>query len=171
MKYTGKVYKIYEREFRGKMSYSIKLDDQPLYHRLNDKRFAGIAESGNVIEFEAEPNADGKSTAVKGEVRLAAASSSQPQAATSFAGGGTRDASIQYQSSRKDALEFLSIAITAGAIKLPAKEAAKLKAMEALVDYYTAGFYEDIGTLGAVSRSNGSGEGEEDVAGVEEDEE
>jgi hypothetical protein len=47
----------------------------------------------------------------------------------------------------------VQIALGAGAITLPAKASAKLKAAEALVDYYTTLYFEDIGTAGAVTRA------------------
>jgi len=152
---TGQVFKVYEKDFRGKMLFSVKLENDPIYYRMNENRHSGIAESGNWIEFTAEPNADGKSATVKGPIKLAPKAT--PAAAVAGPSGGAytgaREASIHYQSARKDALTFVGMAITSGAIKLPAAAAKKLKALEALVDAYTAGFLEDISTGGAVARA------------------
>jgi hypothetical protein len=160
---TGQVFKIYEKEFRGKKLYSIKLEDDPVYYRMNETRNAGIAESGNFIEFEAEPNPDGKSAQVKGPVKAASRPAAQAAVATAVGGGFSagREASIHYQSARKDALVFVSLLATTGAVKLPAKQALKLKALEALVDAYTAQYLEDIATGGAVARATAAAYSEE----------
>jgi len=154
---TGQVFKVYDKNFRGKMLYSVKLEDNPIYYRMNESRWAGIAEAGNWIEFDAEPNPDGKSASVRGQIKVMEPPASAPAASggtySAGGGGGAREASIHYQSARKDALQFVSIVLAQGAVKLPTKQALKLKALEALVDTYTALFVEDIGTGGAVTRA------------------
>ena len=162
-KFQGQVFKVYEKTFSGKPSYSIKLEDNPIYFRTNAKRFAGIAEPGNMIEFEAEMNADGKSANVQGDITKMAKAAAAAASAASPA--GARDTSIQYQSARKDALQLVQILLTAGAVKLPAKQAAQVSVIESITDKYTALFFEDIATLGAVTRANGDdGEGKEAAA-------
>lgn len=167
----GQVFKVYPKTFPGKAeSYSVKLEDNPIYYRMGTRRFAGIAESGNVIEFSATPNTDGKSANVDGDVKLSAPAA-VAATGTPALSGSARDNSIQYQSSRKDALEFVGLIVKTDAVKLPAKQAAKLVALTALVDQYTASFFEDINTLGAVTReleggaapASGEGESEEGV--------
>ena len=168
-KISGQVFKVYPKTFPGKAeSYSVKLEDNPIYYRMGTRRFAGIAEPGNRIEFMATANADGKSANVDGDVKLQAASAAAAPGTPSLS-GSARDNSIQYQSSRKDALEFVGLIVAADAVKLPAKQAAKLGALETLADHYTAKFFEDISTLGAVTREleggsapESGGEGEED---------
>jgi hypothetical protein len=93
----------------------------------------------------------GKPSIIPAPVQAAAA----PATGAVYQGGGgsARETSIHYQSARKDALQFLGIAVPAGAIVLPAKAAAKLKALDALVDFYTALYFEDIATGGAVTRA------------------
>jgi hypothetical protein len=156
------VFRIYDKEFRGRKLFSIKLEDDPIYYRMNEARNAGVAEAGNWVEFEADPNPDGKSATVKGAVRAV----QKPLPAAAQTGGGAvasvgREASIHYQSARKDALTFVSLAVTQGAVKLPAKQALKLKALEALVDSYTASYLEDIATGGAVARATAAAYTEE----------
>jgi hypothetical protein len=153
---TGQVYRLFDKEFRGKTLWSFRLEGDPVYYRLNENRNAGIVEPTNYIEFDFEPNSDGKSATVKGTPRKV-----QPAAAPQQALGSSgtvsyaeRDASIRYQSARKDAIEFVAQAIAAGAVVLPAKASAKLEALEALVDSYTASFFEDISTGGAITRTN-----------------
>lgn len=166
MKYEGVVFKVYDKEFSGKMTYSIKLDGQPLYHRAGMQRFAGIAEAGNRVSFDAEPNPDGKSTKITSPVTLVAAQAVASSGTPSGGGDGPRQNSIIYQSSRKDALEFLNVLFNAGALKLPAAVAAKAGALEALLDRYTALFFDDVNTLGAVVRE-AEGGGTSPAAAVE----
>ena len=156
-KVTGQVFKAYDKAWGNKVLYSLKLEDDPIFYRMNENRGAGIVEPGNWIEFEADPNSDGKSATVKGPPKLlpkpAAAAAPSGGAVNSGGGASVRETSIHYQSARKDALQFVQIATASGAITLPAKAAGKLKALEALVDYYTALYFEDIGTGGAVTRA------------------
>jgi len=160
-KVTGQVFKVYEKQWAGKILFTAKLEGDPIYYRMNENRGAGIVESGNYVEFDAEPNADGKSATVKSKPTLLPRPAAAPPlaAATGAAnvyaggGGGARETSIHYQSARKDALQFVALAVSNGAIALPAKVAAKLKALDALVDFYTALYFEDIGTGGAVTRA------------------
>jgi hypothetical protein len=148
---TGQVFKVYEKQFSGKpMTYSVKLEDNPIYYRLGTNRQAGVIEPGRIIQFSATPNADGKSATVQGAVTNAAAPPAAASGTPAF--GGDRQNSIVYQSSLKSAIEFISTAVKAGAIKLPAKDADKLGVLEAALDRYTAQFFNDVNTLGAVTR-------------------
>lgn len=152
-KVTGQVFKVYDKDFRGKKLYSVKLEDDPIYYRMNENRHAGVVESGAFIEFDAEPNSDGKSATVKSAPKVVAPPQSTAAAPASGGLSVGREASIHYQSARKDALTIVGLAISSGAVKLPAAAAKKLKALEALVDSYTASYYEDIATGGAISRA------------------
>lgn len=53
----------------------------------------------------------------------------------------SRDVSIQYQSSRKDAIQTLGVLLESEAIKLPAKQADKYDAAMALIEEITAQYY------------------------------
>jgi len=156
-KVQGQVFRIYEKEFRGKKSISVKLEDNPIFYRFGDRRHAGILEPGNVVEFEAgDTNEDGKSAHANGTPVQVKGQKSGGASAPSGGGGGggAREVSIHYQSARKDALEFLQLAHVVGALKLPATEAKRLGVLEAALDKYTAIFFEDTGILGAVTRAN-----------------
>lgn len=176
-KVTGKVFRVFEKEWpskfpgkKGNKTYSIKLEDDPIYYRTPKEkyeglRFAGIAEPGNMVTFDAEPINE-TSAQINGAVTLVEQPKSQATApvanGSTASGSGSyadRDVSIRYQSSRKDALEFVSLIVKAEAVKLPAKQADKLEALEALVDHYTAIYLADIGTQGAVARASGAEEG------------
>mgnify|MGYP001354182343 CR=1 FL=1 len=152
----GIVFKVYDKTFSGRLTYSIKLDGQPLYYRCGGNRYAGIAEPGNRIAFDAEPNPDGSSGKVTSTPVLMAQQAAPAVASAPSMGGGynssERNNSIAYQSARKDALTFLNLVNASGALKLPAAQAAKLSALELALDRYTALFFDDIGTLGAVVR-------------------
>jgi hypothetical protein len=193
-KVTGQVFKVFEREWPSKRpggkpnkTFSIKLEGDPLYYRCprgkgqgsDGERFAGIAEAGNTVTFEAEPVNDtsaqivGSVTKVEAQqATVASIGTGVANSAPAPAGQGTsREASIHYQSSRRDALAFVETAVRHGMVKMPAKEAARLEALEALVDHYTAAFFADVATFGAVARANGTGEPAEESSKTTSDEE
>jgi hypothetical protein len=161
---TGQVWKVFEKQFPGKGGkpgntwYSIKLDGDETFYRCKGNNPGDIA--GKVVSFEV----DGDNVTSKPVIVQSAPAETAKAAPAAGAGGAgavlgsTREASIHYQSARKDALQLVDIITRVGAVKLPAKEAAKLEAVEALVDSYTAQYFNDISTFGAVSRSNGTEE-------------
>lgn len=194
-KVQGVVYKTFEKEWPAKRpgqkpnkTYSIKLEGDPLYYRTprgskpgsDGERFAGIAEPGNTVVFEAEPVNESsaqivgtvdKVEAAQATVATVGGSRADGVQVTGSGQGTAREASIHYQSARKDALLLVQIALANGAVKMPAKEAAKLEAVEALVDHYTAAYFADIATFGAVARANGTDEATETAASAGGDEE
>lgn len=167
----GQVYKIFSREFNGKMSYSVKLEDDPLYYRNGNDNPGNLA--GKVIEFEAKKNPDGKSGTITSRITVIDTSSpaGPAPAVTGKTDWAKKDASIQYQSARKDALEMVKLLVSTGALKLPSKQAAQAEALEAAVDHYTSQYFEDIGTFGAVARANGVVETEDKPEASAEDDE
>lgn len=167
----GVVYKVYEREFRGKPSYTIKIDGDPIWYRANASRFAGIAEAGNRVTFNASMNPDGTSAKVEGAVTLASPAPAAANGTPSAGGGGDRNNSIVYQSSRKDAVLLVQMLLASGALALPKAQKSKVGVIEAAVDRYTAMFFDDVFTLGAVTReAEGGGEGEAEEADEASDE-
>lgn len=168
----GVVYKVYDRQFRGRPSYTIKIDNDPIWYRAGEQRFAGIAEAGNRVTFNAEMNPDGTSAKVVGAVTLSSPAPVAANGTPAAGGGGDRNNSIVYQSSLKAALNLVSIMAQTGALKLPTAQAKKAGAIEAAVDRYTAMFFDDVFTLGAVTReAEGAGEpaGDEDEGEGEEE--
>jgi len=156
----GTVFRVYDREFRGKKSFTIKLDGVDVWYRAGAKRWAGIAEPGNRVAFDAEPNLGRDDAKIVSDVVLAKAAPAAAPGAPYASGGGDRNNSIVYQSSRKDALALVALLAQTGALKLPAAQAAKAGAVEAALDRYTALFFDDVSTLGAVVReAEGTGDG------------
>lgn len=182
-KVQGVVFKVYPKEFPAKGGkpavtwYSIKLEDDKVYYRCKAERYAGIAEAGNRIELEHNGVAEDGSQAevVKGSVRLAAkpvlAGTGSSSASVVNSSGPSRESSIHYQSARKDALQYVDIMVRANAIKLPAKESARLAALDAIVDRITAQYFDDIGNFGAVARVNGTDEGSDDPESAKDEDE
>ena len=171
--FKGKVKKVIKKEFEdGGVSISFTLAGQEPFFRLGSKRLAGVVEEGNFIEFYGEQVSD-KAVKVKTDTVKAASgkpageggSNGSRQSSGSFRSDTSHD--IHYQSARKDALAFVQVVIAAGAIKLPAKESGKLEALEAALDRYTAAFYADIETKGAVARVKGPAKGDEAEADEE----
>lgn len=157
-KVSGVVFKVYPKEFPAKNGkkattwYSIKLDGDDVYYRCQANK--PDVDAGDYIELEHEGvSEDGKSApVVKGSVKKI----EQPKTPSGGFAPAGRDINIHYQSARKDALEFVSLLVKAGAVKLPVKESGKLEALEALVDGYTAQYFADTATQGAVARANGT---------------
>jgi hypothetical protein len=66
-----------------------------------------------------------------------------------------REASIHYQSSRKDALEFVKMMLSADLVDFgKAKGAQKTEVLEVYVDFYTKRFMEDVGRLAPPEHSS-----------------
>jgi len=190
-KVTGVVYKVFPKTWPSKRpggkpntTYSVKLENDPFYYRTprvseakgsDGMSFAGIAEPGNTVTFEIDPINDnsaqivGDVTKVETQTATVASVGQTPTGNNLGGQSGTREASIHYQSSRKDALTFLDIAVRSNAIKLPAKESAKLEALEALADHYCAAYFADLATFGAVTRANGAADDEATPAKGSED--
>lgn len=168
----GQVFKVFEKQFPGKGGkpgntwYSIKLEGVDVWFRCKSSNPGNLA--GQVVKLVHSEISNGEAQVTeKPEIIQAAATLTTTQAATQPAPtqsmgqlGSTRESSIHYQSARKDALQFVDMILRAEQagkviVKLPAKEAARLEAVEALVDSYTAQYFSDISTFGAVSRSSG----------------
>tara|TARA_R110000772_G_scaffold175148_1_gene287003 strand:- start:347 stop:835 length:489 start_codon:yes stop_codon:yes gene_type:complete len=94
---------------------------------------------GSYVEFDVVQKGQYKNAE---NIRISTAT---PPVVTSGSQAGApvnkRDCSIQYQSSRKDAIQMLGVLLTAEAIKLPAKQADKYDAAMAIVEEMTAQFF------------------------------
>lgn len=60
IKQEGVVFKVYNKTFSGRETFTIKLDGVKMWFRCNTDRYAGIAEPGNRISLEAELLPDGE---------------------------------------------------------------------------------------------------------------
>ncbi|MGD9590825.1 MAG: hypothetical protein AB7Q37_18515 [Pyrinomonadaceae bacterium] len=164
----GKVWKVYQKEWKNKTLYTIKIDGNDTYYRCGEKNPGNL--TGKVVEFEAGEDT-GSGAQVKGKVTVVDSST-----ANKGSGGGSvgydpqRDNRIQYQSSRKDALEMVKALLDKGGVKLPSKTADIAQVIEGLVDHYTAQFFEDVATFGAVARANGDTGEEESTASTDDEE-
>ena len=113
--------------------YSIKLPDA--WYGTGSKNDPGLRQ-GDVVKFEWEANGNfrnikkGTLTKVEG---AAPVGNSQPRGF----GDDARQKSIIYQSSRKDAIEIVKAAQSAGCLALPAKKGDAFEALLALVDDLT----------------------------------
>ena len=136
--------------------YSVKIDDT--WYGTGQKKDPGVVAGDNVEgEFELEK---GKYKTITKAGLVKASAKVAPVGATgSGSTGGTnwaaKDDSIRYQSSRKDALALLGLPGVLDSIVGKAKPAERQGLVEALVDKYTASFFSDVATFGAVARANG----------------
>jgi hypothetical protein len=151
---SGRVTRVHENTFDdGNVSVSFRIAGDNRYFRTGRNRFAGIVEEGNTIKFKMQPVSEKAAKVIGTPKKGSGPTASAPAEAGGNKGYGSNDAAIRYQSSRKDALVMAGMILTAQALKLPAKESSRLEVLEALVDRYTAAFYADIETKGAVART------------------
>lgn len=153
---SGTVTKLYVNTFDdGGKSISFRISGDNRYFRTGKNRFEGILEEGNTIKFKFAPVSE-KAAKVIGTPKLGTSAPAAP-AANRGAGAApvdwaAKDANIQYQAARKDALSLAQLVLQHEAVKLPAAVAKRLEVIEALVDRYTAAFFSDVETKGAVAR-------------------
>ncbi len=152
--------------------YSVKIDDT--WYGTGSKKEPSVV-TGDTVEGEFFLEKEKYKTITKdGLKKVSASSGAAPAAATT--GGGTdwaaKDASIRYQSARKDALTLAGIPGVLSAVGLDkAKPADKMGIIEAFVDKKTAEYFEDIATFGAVTRVSAPGADPEAPASDESDDE
>lgn len=140
--------------------YSAKIDDT--WYGLGTKKAPEGIVTGDTVEGEFELEKGKYKTITKAGLKKAAGPQYAPNAdkpADSVTKVGTdwaaKDASIRYQSSRKDALAFLALPGVLEAVGVAkAKPADKLGIIESTLDRYTATFHDDVATFGAVTRVN-----------------
>lgn len=146
--FTGVVEKLYANQTKVGTTYAFIVDGQ----RYGTYKTKPACSEGDYISFDAEKkgdfwNADPKSIkkAEGGPVK-AAPTQASPSYATKQ---DDRQDSIIYQSSRKDALQFLDIAVAAGVVDLGTKTAGKkIEALNLFVDKQTQRYFEDVKNLG-----------------------
>lgn len=148
--YKGKVSKTFASRWGG----SFGLEEHPgVYFNTHDALPAFVV-GGAFVEFEAAPGRTEKSRQVT-DSSLKAVAGPPPTGERGHQGQfGSRDEHIRYQSARKDALAMAGLLAAAGALyneKTPKSKI--LGILEDVVDRFTAVYFEDIETLGALSRS------------------
>ena len=147
-RFSGQVFKLFESRFGGG---SFRLENDQTYFNTR-KPLPAFVLPGAWVEFEAGD--------IKGKGRSVDDTSLRPMqrdepAKVGGGGGGQADrgTAIQYQSARKDALVMVGLLVGNGAVKLPENVAKRAGVIEALVDRFTAIYFEDTDSLGALSRS------------------
>lgn len=139
--------------------------------RAGKERYAGIVEEGNVVDLTistAQKRGATSPTTYCDKVSLIAGTAATGSAAGFGAGGfkagaaasgagqatgyDQRQQSIQYQSARNAAIEYLKLVVGSTALKLPEAPAKRLKVLDSVLDGYTAQFYTDVDTQGALKR-------------------
>lgn len=134
--------------------YSVKIGDT--WYGTGSKKEPLVA-VGDYVEGEFELEKGKYKTITKAGLTKAQGTSAATGAATGTSNDAkwaAKDDSIRYQSSRKDALAFLALPGVLEGVVGKAKPADKLGIVEATLDRYTAAFFEDVATFGAVTRAN-----------------
>lgn len=152
--YKGKIAKTFPSRFGGG---SFALDGQHGLYFNTKRPLPAYAVEGATVEFEATPGRNGKSMFVNDD-SIKEVAAPAPAASGGYGGGGfgDRDTSIKYQSSRKDAIGTVANLIAAGALWDPSKPPPVSKRagiIEDATDRFTAVYFEDIETLGALERN------------------
>lgn len=137
---------------KGKFSFFITLDSKDgFYFNTKYEPKCGI---GDVVGIEYEPKGDKRGNVQKVQILEDSGSPKGVQERTSGAGAGSggysanpdRQDSIIFQSSRKDALVFLTMLIAADAVKFKGKADALRLQMTETLDEITAAFFKDAKT-------------------------
>ena len=121
----GEVFRVYEKPFKGKTLYTVKIDGDPIYYRMNEKRYAGIVEPGNTITFESEP-IDQQSAKMTSAPELVKNVPAAVPAATGGASGGNAGLQMRYQGALERAIAFVDLATKTGALVLPKDQKKKV---------------------------------------------
>jgi hypothetical protein len=150
---AGRIDRVVERETKFGKMYSLQVAGE--FYGLG-KALGGVA-AGDFVEFEAEKNERGYLDIKKGTIKPGTAPAAAPVKAVSNNTGSTtgsgqtsgysdnRQDSIVYQSSRKDALEFVSMLREEGLIDYgKAKGADKIAILETYVDKTTEHFIAEV---------------------------
>jgi len=139
----------------------IKLEDGGWYSAT--PAMADKIRKGAVVKLKVERRGKSEFVEAVKELEAPAAGSSGGGNRSGGGGGGksggmskedweAKDKAIQYQSSRNAAIELLKLENDLGILKLGSKAAEKEAILLAHLDRLTAELFNDIGTLGAVSR-------------------
>lgn len=135
--------------------FSIKLSDGNLYGFYKNQP---MCSEGDTVEFSYTErgrykNADHSSLKVLGKT--------SPQTSSSYDSGPSNQDVIRYQAARNSALEFVSIALQHGAVKLPAKQAEQLDVLMDLTMDITDKFFQDAINLGPAEKTTAPFDGDE----------
>lgn len=146
--YQGRVSKLFTSRFGG----SFGLEGQHGLYFNTKNPLPNDVQEGVMVSFDGQMGRNGKSFQVN-DASLKVLAAAAPQAASQGPSNtSSRDDSIRYQSSRKDAIAVVTLLVTSGALKLPEAQAKKAGVIEDAVDRFTAVYFEDIETLGALDR-------------------
>lgn len=137
----GQVAYVNEKQWNGKMLYSFKLtNDDALYMCGNKKPFIN---KGDYIDFTFSQSPKGQSivdpaqiTVKKAEVMTAGKSNFEKA-------NDTRQRTIEWQAARNSAIAAVEVIVKANALKLPAKEAAKMDVVLELISELTRKYFDE----------------------------
>lgn len=151
----GYIDRIAEKQGKGRNGpytmYNLQVNGEWLGHGFTKPN----AKEGDYISFDVEQKGQYKNITNVVVIPAPSKSSSGGSSSQEYVPPtNKRDVSIAYQSSRKDALQFLDTMLQHDAIKLPAKADAKYDAALAILQELTNKFYldlEDVVNAGGVT--------------------
>ena len=167
---TGKVRFLNEKNFNGKLLYSIKLADDESFYSCGTTR-PNVAQ-GDMISFDAKETPNGR---MQVDVRSIKVNRAKQEVVTPGMGRDaywdkkaqddrSRQATIEYQAARNSAIAAAGVILNAGALKLPAKDADKYGVVIGLINDLTMKYFEETKTLGA-KKDEPNGKGNDGTAG------
>lgn len=173
----GNVAKVFSKKVQTrkgpKTAYSLKVDGYDKW--LNAGFSAPDVSEGDYVTIKAEENERGFMDIKNVEVSTAPARGASKGAAAVSAGSGSdsRQSSIHYQSSRKDAIEVVQLLLSKDALPISAATskagvAKRYEEIMAIIDKLTVRYYQDVETLRVLE--DVTDEGEDDDDGDEEGE-
>lgn len=153
--YQGQVDKLFPSRFGGG---SFALAGQRGLYFNTKTPLPGFVQPGATVKFTGELGHNGKSVFVEGN-GIEQIAQAAPAAGAAASVGGTvnyekRDAQIRLQSCRNSAIATVGLLLQyASASVLPSGENKKAGAIEALIDRFTAVFYDDTETFAVLDRA------------------
>jgi len=138
---NGQVERVVEKQGKFGAMFSLLVNG----NWYGTGKTSGGVKPGDYVEFAAETNARGFTDVVKGTLKPAPAPAGKTASVAAPAASSnsydSRQDSIVFQSSRKDALAFVGLLLTAGKLDFgKAKGADAIAVLEAYVDKFTEHF-------------------------------
>ena len=147
---NGKIAFVNEKNWNGKTLYSLKLQNDDALYMCGERK--PNANKGDFVSFGFKEGGNGRHSVdvktievKKAEVVSAGSGNFGKMENTSY---DKRQETIEYQAARNSAIAAANVILTAGALKLPAKEADKYKVVVELIHDLTGRYFAETKTLG-----------------------
>jgi hypothetical protein len=148
--FSGVVQKTFERHYGGKLLHSFVLQGVDGLFKLGET--APKFKEGAYISFSANSKNEVDASSIDSTYKAPDVAKGNDVAQKAVSDYSSREeqkqASIHYQSSRKDAIEVVKMLLSNGSLALGAKKAAQVDEILGYVDFFTERFFKDANNLG-----------------------